>query len=64
VKTPRQCLRGAVQESAEAPGRVAAAINAWSVEDLDWALSARQPEDSGSNAFGIEPQSDQTAAAV
>jgi hypothetical protein len=35
-----------------------------SVEGLDSARSARQPEDPGSNAFGIEPQSDQTAAAV
>jgi hypothetical protein len=30
VKTPWQYLRGAVQGSTEAPGRVAAAINAWS----------------------------------
>ena len=30
VKTPWQCLRGAVQGSAEAPGRVAATISAWS----------------------------------
>jgi predicted transcriptional regulator len=30
VKTPWQCLRGAVQGSAEAPGRFAAAFSAWS----------------------------------
>ena len=30
VKTPWQLLRGVVQESAEAPGRVAAAVSAWS----------------------------------
>jgi predicted transcriptional regulator len=34
VKTPWQCLRGAVQGSAEAPGRVAAAIGAGSLSPL------------------------------
>jgi hypothetical protein len=42
VKTPWQCLRGAVQGSAEAPGRVAAAINARSVGTLLAAIEANE----------------------
>jgi len=34
VKTPRQCVRGEIQESAASPGRVAAAVSAWSVGNL------------------------------
>jgi hypothetical protein len=42
VKTPWQCLRGAVQGSAKAPGRVAAAISAWSLGTLLGALRATE----------------------
>jgi hypothetical protein len=42
VKTPWQCMRGAVQGSAEAPGRVAATISAWSERTLLAAVKANE----------------------
>jgi hypothetical protein len=42
VKTPWQCLRGVVQGSAEAPGRVAAAVSAWSEVALLGAVEANE----------------------
>lgn len=42
VKTPWQCLQGAIQGSAEAPGRFAATISAWSVGTVLGAVEATE----------------------
>ena len=48
MKTPWQFLRGAVQEKVKAPGRVAAAFNAWSFGNPD-----SQPLWRSSVGFGL-----------